>query len=76
MAHTQFYYKTLNFPTNLKECKVEIPETLEKLIIPDSLVSVEFSDTAFSETRLPLLTQKRLRELGYTGSFAGTRTSE
>ena len=44
--------------------------SLSTLYIPDSLENIEFSETAFKgTTHLSLTTQKRLRELGYDGSF-------
>lgn len=49
--------------------------SLSTLYIPDSLENIEFSDKYGSEpafkgtTHLSLATQKRLRELGYDGSF-------
>lgn len=70
------HLKTVNLPANLKECNVRFPESLEKVIIPDSLKSVTFSDKTFENVKLPLLTQKRLRELGYTGAFAGSRSAD
>ena len=67
--------KVMNFPASLKYSHVRsFPASLENIIIPDSLTAVSFFENCFSKTKLPLLTQKRLRELGYKDSFAGTRT--
>lgn len=69
--------KVMNFPTSLKHSQLRsFPASLENIIIPDSLTAVSFLENCFSETKLPLLTQKRLRELGYKDSFAGTRASK
>lgn len=69
--------KVMNFPASLKYSHVRsFPASLENIIIPDSLTAVSFFENCFSETKLPLLTQKRLRELGYKDSFAGTRASK
>jgi len=42
---------------------------LTEVIIPESLKKLNFSETAFRRTHLPLKTQARLRELGYKGEF-------
>ncbi len=77
--------KIINFPMSLKKCYLSNSsslEYLEDIIIPDSLRSVKFSDgwydcsADFSGAKLPIKTQKRLRELGYTGSFGGTRPAK
>lgn len=69
--------KVMNFPASLKHSHVRsFPASLENIIIPDSLTAVNFLKNCFSETKLPLLTQKRLKELGYKDSFAGTRASK
>lgn len=65
--------KVINLPAALEVCDCDFGAELEELIIPDSLKRVAFKSFAFSSVRLPLKTQKRLRELGYTGSFAGVR---
>lgn len=74
--------KIINFPVSLKKCYLRNSSSLEDIIIPDSLTSVSFSDgwydsaADFSSAKLPIKTQKRLRELGYTGSFGGTRPAK
>ena len=71
--------KVINFPMSLEECRLggyisnDTLDYLEDIIIPDTLEKVDFSDSDFSHVKLPLKTQKRLRELGYTGSFGGSR---
>ncbi|MBR4246301.1 MAG: leucine-rich repeat domain-containing protein [Treponema sp.] len=65
--------KVINLPAALEVCDCDFGAELEELIIPGSLKRVAFKSFAFSSVRLPLKTQKRLRELGYTGSFAGVR---
>jgi hypothetical protein len=69
--------KIINFPASLKTCNLnDNYEELEDIIIPDSLKSIDFSKADFSSAKLPLKTQKRLRDLGYTGNFAGTRPAK
>ncbi len=77
--------KIINFPMSLKKCYLSNSsslEYLEDIIIPDSLRSVKFSDgwydsaADFSSAKLPIKTQKRLRELGYTENFGGTRPAK
>lgn len=78
--------KVFNFPTSLKTCYLGFSiygnssayylEELEDIIIPDSLKSIDFSKADFSSAKLPIKTQKRLRDLGYTGKFAGTRPAK
>lgn len=69
--------KTVNLPSSLKICESEVfPDSLEELRIPDSLTSVQFDNKVFERIKLPLSTQKRLRELGYTGTFAGSRSAQ
>lgn len=70
--------RIVNFPSSLKELCISSGghENLEDIIIPDSLKSVKFYEDCFSSAKLPLKTQKRLRDLGYTGNFAGTRPAK
>lgn len=70
--------RSINLPSSLKELHVSSKdfENLEDIIIPDSLKSVKFSEDCFSSAKLPLKTQKRLHDLGYTGKFGGTRPAK
>ncbi len=64
--------KSMNLPSSLEQISGDFfPKTLEELIIPDSITQIKFNNQeTFKYTKLPLKTQKRLRELGYTGPFA------
>lgn len=79
-----FHSKTALSDNSSALVSVNLPESLQKigyhtfqeltslkeLIIPDSLTEVTFADNSiFLGTNLPLLTQKRLKELGYKGKF-------
>ena len=70
--------KAVNLPASLKKLDTEAfadLEALQELTIPDSITKLEFStiyydDTyTFKGTPLPLITQKRLKQLGYPGKF-------
>ena len=68
--------KSVNLPAALKEvgsATFSNLESLHELIIPDSITELEFSggdyNRAFEGTPLPLITQKRLKQLGYPGKF-------
>lgn len=69
--------KSLNLPesvTTIGEKAFSKMYNLEEVIIPDSLQSVSFTiygndSESFKDSKLPLATQKRLRDLGYTGRF-------
>lgn len=67
--------KVCILPASLEACYYIFGEELEDIIIPDSLKKVKFNISCFEKVKFPLETQKRLRELGYTGRFAGTRPS-
>lgn len=42
----------------------------KELIIPDTLLEIKFfGNNIFLGTQLPLLTQKKLKQMGYTGKF-------
>ncbi|MGI5083621.1 leucine-rich repeat domain-containing protein [Treponema putidum] len=64
---------SVNLPESLQKIDYHTFQeltSLKELIIPDSLTEVEFADdNIFLGTNLPLLTQKRLKELGYKGKF-------
>lgn len=71
--------KSVNLPTALERLgygAFRRLSALQELIIPDSIVSLEFDSDweynvsfAFSGTALPIATQKRLKQLGYPGKF-------
>lgn len=65
--------KSINLPVALQKIEGSAfrnIETLTELIIPDTLTQLSFGDDyVFSGTNLPLATQKRLRQLGYKGTF-------
>lgn len=43
--------------------------SLEEIVIPESLAHINFEGRPFSDTKLSLKTQARLRQLGYEGDF-------
>lgn len=75
--------QSVNLPASLKSMASSAfykLESLTELIIPDSLTEIEFDETfydggqsagqwQFEGTSLNLATQKRLKDLGYTGKF-------
>lgn len=68
--------RSVNLPESLELVKGDVfqnMDNLTELIIPDSLnkniFDINAGTTFYGTTKLPLLTQKRLRELGYTGNF-------
>ena len=74
--------QSVNLPASLKSMASDAfygLESLTELIIPDSLTEIEFDETVYSGlpseqtqfkgTSLNLATQKRLKDLGYTGKF-------
>lgn len=74
--------QSVNLPASLKSMAsygFYKLENLTELIIPDSLTEIEFEETVYSGlpsaqtqflgTSLNLATQKRLKDLGYTGKF-------
>ena len=74
--------QSVNLPASLKSMAsygFYMLENLTELIIPDSLTEIEFEETVydglpseqrqFLGTSLNLATQKRLKDLGYTGKF-------
>ena len=74
--------QSVNLPASLKSMASSAFRNLEnltELIIPDSLTEIEFDETfsdgqsagqwQFEGTSLNLATQKRLKDLGYTGKF-------
>lgn len=72
--------ESVNLPASLKKIEGTAfsgMDTLEELIIPDSLTSIEFVEgyDSFSEketfrgTHFSLALQRRLRQLGYEGNF-------
>lgn len=74
--------QSVNLPASLKSMASDgfyKLENLTELIIPDSLTEIEFEETfygglpseqrQFVGTSLNLATQKRLKDLGYTGKF-------
>ena len=70
--------KSLNLPKSLQKLTpyaLAGLNSLNELIIPDSVINIEFltdngtSNQAFIGTSLPLLTQKKLKQMGYTGKF-------
>ncbi len=68
--------RSVNLPESLELVKGDVFQNMDKLtelIIPDSLnkniFDINAGTTFYGTTKLPLLTQKRLRELGYTGDF-------
>ena len=75
--------QSVNLPASLKSMASSAfykLESLTELIIPDSLTEIEFDETfydggqsagqwQFVGTSLNLATQKRLKDLGYTGKF-------
>ena len=76
---SNFTLKSVNLPSALEKLDdgaFRKLRALQELIIPDSLVSLEFAlnwefdvSFAFSGTALPIVTQKRLKQLGYPGKF-------
>ena len=85
LLHDNNYYiqppplKSVNLPVALKEIDDRAfakLESLHELIIPDSITELKFplgtlghDNQAFEGTPLPLITQKRLKQLGYPGKF-------
>ena len=70
--------KSINFPKSLTKIEYEafyMLSSLGEIIIPENLTSVEFKTNDFGDTRafrgtsLPLRTQAKLKQLGYTGKF-------
>lgn len=70
--------KSINFPKSLTKIEYEafyMLSSLGEIIIPENLTSVEFKTNdfgytgAFMGTSLPLRTQAKLKQLGYTGKF-------
>lgn len=70
--------KSINFPKSLTKIEYEAfykLSSLGEIIIPENLTSVEFKTNDFGDTRafwgtsLPLRTQAKLKQLGYTGEF-------
>ena len=70
--------KSINFPKSLTKIEYEafyMLSSLGEIIIPENLTSVEFKTNdfgytgAFRGTSLPLRTQAKLKQLGYTGKF-------
>lgn len=70
--------KSINFPKSLTKIEYEafyMLSSLGEIIIPENLTSVEFKTNdfgytgAFLGTSLPLRTQAKLKQLGYTGEF-------
>ena len=69
--------QSVNLPASLKSMAYNAfygLESLTELIIPDSLTEIEFDgrpgeQLQFKGTSLNLATQKRLKDLGYTGKF-------
>ena len=70
--------KSINFPKSLTKIEYEafyILSSLGEIIIPENLTSIEFKTNdfgytdAFLGTSLPLRTQAKLKQLGYTGEF-------
>lgn len=64
---------SVNLPESLKRISsgsfYEL-KSLKELIIPDTLLEIEFfGNDIFLGTQLPLLTQKKLKKMGYTGKF-------
>ena len=64
---------SVNLPESLKRISYgsfyEL-KSLKELIIPDTLLEIEFfGNDIFLGTSLPLLTQKKLKKMGYTGKF-------
>ena len=64
---------SVNLPESLKRISsgsfYEL-KSLKELIIPDTLLEIEFfGNDIFLGTQLPLLTQKKLKQMGYTGKF-------
>ena len=64
---------SVNLPESLKRISsgsfYEL-KSLKELIIPDTLLEIEFfGNNIFLGTQLPLLTQKKLKQMGYTGKF-------
>ena len=79
LLSSMFNLKKVNIPASIKSVWPEAfrsCEKLEELIIPESLSSVDFimkdyyeKSFAFQNVKLPLKTQKRLMDMGYTGPF-------
>ena len=65
--------ESINFPASLEEIGSDAfcqNKNLKEIIIPDSFTSLKFSsDVFYLGSSLPLATQARLKQLGYTGRF-------
>ena len=67
--------ESINFPASLENIgwyAFDFCDNLKEIIIPDSLTSLKFSsseDSFYSCSSLPLATQARLKQLGYSRKF-------
>ncbi len=64
--------KSINLPASLKRVEKDSFKgcsSLTNMEIPSELTECDFAETAFTGTKLLLITQSKLRKLGYKGRF-------